>query len=251
MQHCMLRRYLAMLLIRWCCCIIVCAVRWQLCITGFKKRKRVLRRFKLKAWSYSFTYYCQLCEIMHPQTVRKLPSLPVSCADAQTPTHSNLCSLRQPGLPAEDSYGLSWTSAIHIPPSPGCRWFIWAQPVHSVTPYVCAYMCMCVCFSVCPDCAMLREIAKHLRGTELYLDKSIRTCRTVLVCKAASLNKSQQIHDSMTKKRKETIFCKSLVKVQTSTRLKCCGKFFRKNVRLIMSYRKQLLQIFHCKRWLH
>lgn len=46
-------------------------------------------------------------------------------------------SLRQPGLPAEDSDGLFWTRAMHIPSSPSCHWFIWAQPMYSVTPKMC------------------------------------------------------------------------------------------------------------------
>lgn len=94
-----------------------------------------------KLWAESvFPYICKgnplqtVCKIIHTHIVLQLLHLPPSCADAQTFTHSHLCSLRQPGLPAEDSDGLSWTSAMHIPPSPGCHWFIWAQPVHSVTP---------------------------------------------------------------------------------------------------------------------
>lgn len=85
-------------------------------------------------FTYIQTINFQLSVKLHTHVVAQLLPLTASCAYAHTPTHSHLCSLRQPGLPAEDSDGLSWTSAIHIPPSPGCHWFIWAQPVHSVTP---------------------------------------------------------------------------------------------------------------------
>lgn len=92
----------------------------------------------------------------HTPVVYQLPPLPKCCYGGP---HSHLCSLRQPGLPAEDSDGLSWISAMHIPPSPGCHWFIWAQPVHSVTPWVCVCVHICASLSVWVHvpCAPLHE----------------------------------------------------------------------------------------------
>lgn len=63
-----------------------------------------------KLWAESvFPYICKgnplqtVCKIIHTHIVLQLLHLPPSYADAQTFTHSHLCSLRQPGLPAEDS----------------------------------------------------------------------------------------------------------------------------------------------------
>lgn len=93
--------------------------RWGFCARA--EEATLFPQLHISHLPYTHTFHRQLC--VKNYTPGWLLSLPACSADTHTPTHSLLCSLRQPGLPAGDSDGLFWTRAIHIPPTPGCHWF--------------------------------------------------------------------------------------------------------------------------------